>query len=216
MATAKGGPLMAGRYKSIWACLHRCLKIADREDGGLAGFVGGALGGAALLAAHRRLVVLVGVVCGVAGDGVEQGFQFRDTGPQPPDFGDFSAQPREFAIALLATLDVATQLLAEPLDLLAGLPVAGVLCQGLVTVHRSGETLHHSTQLLTHRPFGVAVLEDLQQELALIIRAEKQSVQGVHRRQRQACVGVGSMRVGHLDHAHRGTGIAGSDALGRG
>ena len=122
---------MAGRYKSIWACLHRCLKIADREDGGLAGFVGGALGGAALLAAHRRLVVLVGVVCGVAGDGVEQGFQFRDTGPQPPDFGDFSAQPREFAIALLATLDVATQLLAEPLDLLAGLPVAGVLCQGL-------------------------------------------------------------------------------------
>ena len=62
------------------------------------GFVGGALGGAALLAAHRRLVVLVGVVCGVAGDGVEQGFQFRDTGPQPPDFGDFSTQLRELGV----------------------------------------------------------------------------------------------------------------------
>ena len=168
------------------------------------GFVGGALGGAALLAAHRRLVVLVGVVCGVAGDGVEQGFQFRDTGPQPPDFGDFSTQLRELAVALLATLDVTTQLLAEPLDLLAGLPVAGVLGQGLVQAHRSGETLHHRTQLLTDRTLGVAVLKDLQQELALIIRTEKQSLQGVHRRQRQPRIRVGSMRAGHLNHAHRG------------
>ena len=38
----------------------------------VAGFAGGALGGAALLAAQWHLVVvLFGVVCGVAGDGVE-------------------------------------------------------------------------------------------------------------------------------------------------
>lgn len=49
-----------------------------------------------------------------------------------------------------------------------------------------------------------------------MIRTEKQSLQGMHRGQRQPRIGVGSMRAGHLNHAYRGTGIASRDALGRG
>ena len=76
------------------------------------------------------------------------------------------------------------------------------------------EPLYHRPQFLAHRATGVAVLEDLQKVSALMVRTQKQPLQGMHRGQRQARIGIGPMCAGNFDDAHHRAGIAGGDACG--
>ncbi|MGB9305825.1 MAG: hypothetical protein ACLPXZ_25930 [Mycobacterium sp.] len=89
------------------------------QRAGLVGFAGGALSDAALLAAQRHLVVLAGLVQWVGGTG-QSGLQLRNTCTQTPQLLGVSTQPGQLAVALLGTFDIASQMLTEPLDVVAG------------------------------------------------------------------------------------------------
>jgi hypothetical protein len=60
-------------------------------------------------------------------------------------------------VALLGTFDIAAQMLTQPLDVIAGLPVGGIVGEGLLESYRGCEPLHCRPQLLTHCARGVPV-----------------------------------------------------------
>ncbi|OBS02230.1 hypothetical protein A9W98_15970 [Mycobacterium gordonae] len=112
-------------------------------------------------------------------------------------------------IAALGLVGVAAQPLTEPLDVGVCVLVGGVIAECLVSVHRGSKALHHCLELTAKCASGVAVFEDFEQALALIVRTQKQARQGVHGGQCQTRIGIVEMRARNLHDTHRHTGIAG-------
>lgn len=94
----------------------------------VATFAGRAFYCAALLAAEHD-VVLASLVQWVSGARHDR-LQFRHADSQSPQLLRLTAQAGQFLVALIGSVDVKAETLAERLDLVAGLPVRRILRQG--------------------------------------------------------------------------------------
>ena len=112
------------------------------------------MGGAALLAAQRQLVVLAGLVQWVGGTG-QSGLQLHNTCTQAPQLLGVSTQLGQLELALLGMFGIAAKMLTQALDVVAGPAVGGIVVKGLSEGYRGRESLHRCPQLLTHCTRGV-------------------------------------------------------------